>query len=1186
VSDRDKYSSGLDPGYRLSDRYTATSGEVFITGIQALARLPLEQLRVDRAAGLNTAAFVSGYPGSPLAGYDTAVSAAVRQAPDLPIVLRPALNEEYAASAVMGSQLAAAQPDSRYDGVIGLWYGKSPGVDRASDALRHAVYAGSHPHGGAVALVGDDPNAKSSTLPSSSAGSLFDMHIPMLYPGDPGEALELGRHAIALARCTGLWVGLKIVADVADGSATVHLDPERVQPVIPLHQGKRYVHVPDGKLLTPHTIELEREIVEVRYALAVEYASANRLNRITVDPSDAWIGIVSSGISYREVREALRRLGLVSDEDIASVGIRLLKLQMPLPFNPVTVRRFARGLRELMVIEEKQPNIESLVKDALYNEAEHPLVIGKHDEREQPLLPAHGGLAADDILPALRRRLEPTIGDRLVPARPEPVPQSVPLEVRRTPFYCSGCPHNRSTQAPEGSLVGAGIGCHTMAMLMDPHRVGDISALTCMGNEGTQWIGMADFVERDHLFQNLGDGTYFHSGQLAVQAAVAAGVSVTYKLLWNGAVAMTGGQEAQGRIQVPDVARVLLAQGVARVLVTTEDPARYFGAGLPREVEVWERSRLLEAQQLLAGIRGVTVLIHDQACAAELRRARKRKRAPMPTRRVAINARICEGCGDCGQISSCLSVQPLDTPFGRKTTIDQTTCNFDYSCLEGDCPSFVTIDEPPRWRRSLQSLFGAGAPADESSAQPEALEPSEDLPEPTQVSHCDEFALRLAGIGGTGIVTVSQVLGTAAAFDGFEVRGLDQIGLSQKAGPVVSDLRLRRERPAETNRLGVAQADLLLVFDALVAASPEVVSVARPGGTAVVGSTTSTPTGAMITQPGLTPPSISELKDRIAAASSPQRQHWADAAAITTGLFGDAVTANVFLVGMAVQSGCLPIRAASIERALALNGVAVEVNRAAFRWGRLQVARPAAVAEASARRQPGSRVERPSELPVGVAAQIEAITAGDAKLAERLRRFSADLVGYQGRRYASAYLDTVEWAAECEAAVAPGSRRLVDAVARGLHKLLAYKDEYEVARLMLDTEGMQPARRLAVRGSRIAWQLHPPLLRALGLKRKLAVGAGAAPLMRLLAAAKGLRGTPLDPFGHTRLRRIERALPGEYREALKRVLEALKPERLDEAVRIAELPLEIRGFENLKLARVNEYRQHLGEALERFGSER
>jgi indolepyruvate ferredoxin oxidoreductase len=1167
--------------YRLSDRYTHDHGTVFMTGIQALARLPLEQLRADRAVGLETAAFVSGYPGSPLGGYDKEVARAASIADELPITCRPALNEEYAATAVMGSQLAATQPDARYDGVVGIWYGKSPGVDRAGDALRHAVYAGSDSRGGAVALVGDDPSAKSSTLPSSSAGSLFDMHIPMLYPGDPAEALALGRHAIALSRCTGLWTSLKIVADVADGSATVHLDPHRVQPVIPLHDGRPYVHVPDGKLLTPHTIELEREIYEIRYALAVEYASANRLNRATVDPTNAWIGIASSGITYREVREALRRLGLHRDEDVEAAGIRLLKMQMPLPFNPETVRHFARGLEELLVVEEKQPNIESLVKDALYHHTAHPRVVGKFDPEGVQLLPGHGALSADDILPALRRRLEARLGDRLAPPAPGPVAPS-PVEVRRTPFYCSGCPHNRSTRVPDGALVGAGIGCHTMAMLMDPRRVGDIAGLTCMGNEGVQWVGMADFVERRHFVQNLGDGTYFHSGQLAVQAAIAANATLTFKILWNGAVAMTGGQEAQGRTSIASVARTLLNQGVVRVLVTSDDVQRTQREPLPPGVEVWDRTRLPEAHQALARQPGVTVLIHDQACAAEARRARKRREAPTPELRVAINPRICEGCGDCGRKSGCLSVQPIDTPLGRKTAIDNHTCNLDYSCLEGDCPAFMTVAPLPRWQRRFRETWrrmrGAGdASLPPAEPAPEIRQPPIAFPDPELAVSPDACALRLAGIGGTGVVTVSQVLGTAASFDGYEVRGLDQIGLSQKAGPVVSDLRLRRDRPAETNRLGTRQADLILALDSLVAASATGLLVSDPERTAVVGSTTRTPTGAMITEPGLALPSIDALCDQIARATREGHRHWADAGAITTALFGDAVTANFFLVGMAVQAGCIPIRPESVERALELNGVAVASNRAAFRWGRAQIVDPDAVAAIV--RPSASETPLRTPLPPSLERQIDAIGCGDPDRVAALRRFAADLVAHQDIRCAASYLDFVSEVAEREASAVPGSCSLSGTVARQLHKLLAYKDEYEIARLMLLPEGLAPARELVRPGDRIAWRLLPPVLRALGFERKIAIGSWAAPVLRLLAAARRLRGTPLDPFGRSGIRRIERRLPGEYRDAIREVLTHLKPERLDDAVAIARLPNEIRGYEDIKRARVTRFRRSLAEQL-------
>jgi len=1175
-----------DPDYALSDRYTAERGRVFLTGIQALARLPIEQLRVDRRAGHASAAFVSGYPGSPLAGYDRAVASAARLARDLPIVCRPALNEEYAASAVMGSQLASTQPDALHPGVLGIWYGKSPGLDRAADALRHAVFAGSSPGGGAIALVGDDPTAKSSTLPSSSAGLCADLHMPVLYPGDPAEALDLGRHAIALSRASGLWAALKIVADVADGTSTVDLDPERVSPRMPLLDGQRYAKLPRGRLLGPLTLELEREIVTERLPLAIRYALENKLNRAVIDPRDAWIGIVASGITYRELREAFERLGLRSDAEIAACGIRVLKMQMPMPFDPEPVRHFARGLEQVFVIEEKTPNLELLIKDAMYSLPDRPAVVGQRDERGAELIPGYGGIDADTIVRALRRRLAPRVGERLAPELPSGKRAAAPLPVQRTPFYCSGCPHNRSTEVPEGSLVGAGIGCHTMIMLMDPKRVGEIAGVTCMGNEGTQWIGMADFVERSHFIQNLGDGTFFHSGQLAIQAAVAAKVDITYKLLHNGTIAMTGGQDPQGQIGVPAIARSLLAHGVARVLITADHPERYAGVALPEGVEVWERTRLLEAQRLLAAIPGVTLLIHDQMCAAEARRARKRGKLPTPDTRVVIHHRICEGCGDCGEVSSCLSVQPHETPFGRKTAIDQTTCNFDYSCLEGDCPSFLTVSARPPGR--LARLFGRGADAPAAARHERALAgPVEALPEPSLAVPRDEIGLRITGVGGTGVVTVSQVIGTAALFDGYEVRGLDQVGLSQKAGPVVSDLRLSQVGPAETNRLGSEQADLLLVFDTLVGASEKGLLTASPERTIVVGSTSTTPTGAMITHPNIQLPPVEELTARIAAATRGAHQHWADSESITSALFGDSQTANFFVIGMALQAGGLPLRAASIERALELNGVAVAANTAAFRWGRCQIANPAAVAAAVAAarptRLPLRAARAPAPLDAALAQRIAAIAAADPSLGARLELFCRELCAFADARCAARYLDTLERVAVAEAEAKPGSTRLAHAVAANLFKLTAYKDEYEVARLMLDPDGLRPAQELAAdtRG-RIAWRLHPPLLRALGLEHKIAVPLAAAPAVRLLARLKFLRGTPFDPFGWPEIRRIERALPGEYRAALEQLLAALRADNLDEAVRIAGLPDSVRGYEGIKLPRAKRYREALREAVAAF----
>ncbi|HIK86139.1 MAG TPA: indolepyruvate ferredoxin oxidoreductase family protein [Myxococcales bacterium] len=1181
--------------YALDDRYLADEGRVFLTGIQALARLPLEQLRVDRRNGLNTAALISGYPGSPLGGYDRAVAAAARLAPQLPIRCRPAMNEEYGVSAIMGSQLAAMQPDCLYDGIVGLWYGKAPGVDRAADAIRHAVYAGASMKGGAVAIVGDDPAAKSSTIPSSSAGVLADMHLPLLYPGDPAEALDLGRHAIALSRLTGLWSALKIVADVADATATVDLHPNRITPIMPRIGGRIYEHYPNGNLLTPRTIDVEQEIYETRYQLARDYATENQLNLVTVDPSDAWIGIIASGITYREVREAFGRLGLSSEAEIEACGIRLLKMGMPMPFNPETVRDFAKGLEEVLVIEEKRPGVESLVKDALYGSANSPRIVGKFDETGAVLVRGHGSLDADLVMEALRRRLGSRLRDKLQPERHNDR-ESVPaLSVLRTPYFCSGCPHNRSIEVPSGSLVGAGIGCHTMALFMDEARVGNIGGLGCMGNEGVQWIGMSDFLSREHFIQNIGDGTFFHSGQLAVQASVAAGVNVTYKLLYNGTVAMTGGQDPQAQLGIPELASNLLRQGVAEVLVTTNDVLGIDRQGLPPEVEVWGRDRLVEAQKRLAMVRGTTVLIHVQPCAAEERRARTRDQVAAPPHRVIINSRICEGCGDCGRVSNCLSVQPVETPFGRKTEIDQTTCNLDYSCLEGDCPSFMTITlRPP----ALGSV-----PSSPPSAATVPM-PTIDLPMPERIVPEDEFAMRITGIGGTGVVTVAQIVGTAAMLDDYHVRGLDQIGLSQKAGPVVSDLRFSRTKPTSTNRLGAGQADLLLAFDQLVAASEKGLHTADPERTTVVGSTTPTPTGDMIGHLDIELPCIADLCKRIAGETRGRDQFWAEASATMTDLFGNSTTSNIFVVGMAVQAGCLPVTPECVEEAIRLNGVAVDSNVAAFRWGRAQIVDPEMVS--SARGSDGGRgpvtaglaISLESSLLEGQVAatkwvvdqkwadQIAALDCEEAATLE-LTRYASELVAWGGASAVTMWLEVLQDVRKTERVAGLQDQRLVRAVGPSLFKLIAYKDEYEVARLMTDAETLALAHHVAEGRGRIAWKLHPPLLKAFGLQRKISFGLWAAPFFRLLARGRVLRGTPLDPFGRAKLRKLERELPGEYISALRRVLERLgsdtNPENVGAAMRLAKLPDQIRGYEDLKIERIDQYRVALARAL-RAGS--
>ena len=1150
--------------YRLTDRYTRDEGRVFLSGVQALARLPLEQMRADRAHGLNTAAFASGYPGSPLAGFDKEAEAAMKVAGGLPYVHTPGLNEELAATAVMGSQLAAEQPDSRYDGITGYWYGKTPGLDRASDSVRHGVFAGVHRHGGVVAFVGDDAAAKSSTLPSSADGALIGLHMPILTPGDVQDALDLGRHGVALSRSSGLWSALKIAAPVADGTGTVDLGLDRVQPIVPQmeYDGRPFVPHADGGLLTPHTLDLERELYEVRLELARMYGAENRLNVVAVDSPNAWIGLVACGHTFHELRQALALVGLVSDEQVADAGIRLLQLRMPYPVDHALLRRFAVGLAEIMVVEDKHPTLEPMMMEALYSSPHRPLITGKRDENGRALLPTHGSLDADAIVAPLRSRLAQRVSDdRLAPLRGSSAKQLIPLSVTRTPYFCSGCPHNISTEVPEGALVGVGIGCHTMVAMMEPERVGNVVGITCMGNEGAQWIGMAPFVETPHLIQNLGDGTYAHSGQLGVRAAVAAGVNITFKILVNGVVAMTGGQDPQGGADVPTMVKILLLQGVKQVLITTDDVDKYNSIALPPGADVWDRTRMVEAQQLLASVPGTTVLLHDQGCAAENRRLRKRKLAPTPEFRVVINERVCEGCGDCGQTSNCLSVQPVDTEFGRKTRIDQSSCNLDFSCINGDCPSFATVT--PATHR-LGRLFGRRSGRGTTKRKPAALPKS--IPPPTFTvpsvdEDGDDLVIRMPGIGGTGVVTVAQIIGTAAMLEGFHVRGLDQTGLSQKAGPVVSDLVLSRDEQQGSNKAASGGVDVMLAFDLLGASAEAQLKGASRDRTIVIGSASATPTGKMVLHPNVEYPGRAEMERRLDANSRAELNHYAPATELAAGLFGDSATANVLLAGVALQAGVLPISVVNIERAIELNGVAVERNIAALRWGRQWVVDPESVISAAG---------------LGASATEGTDVHIDAPEANPIDRFAADLIGYQSAAYSGRYLTTIE-----EIRTAGARPEVVDAVVRNLYKLMAYKDEYEVARLLLAPEAKAAAVAVGGKGAKVTWQLHPPMLRALGMKNKLQLGRWATPLLVGLRAGRRLRGTPLDVAGWTSLRRTEHRLADEYTTTMKEALAANAAGDLsdDIVLAIAELPDMIRGYESIKEANITAYRARLAELL-------
>jgi indolepyruvate ferredoxin oxidoreductase len=1173
-------SPGSDPaGFDLDAKYRVTDGGILLTGVQALARVVFDQVRADRRRGLRTAGFVSGYPGSPLGGFDQTLARTGALLAEHDVHLVPGVNEDLAATAVWGSQQDNLAPLKDRDGVIGMWYGKAPGADRCGDVFRHANLHGVGTNGGVICAVGDDPQSKSSTLPSASEVALYDAGMPVLVPGTPQEVLDLGRHAYELSRYCGCWTGLKIVTSVADGFGSAEVGPDRITPVRPelAFDGAPWVYAQRPAFFLPHTLELETELYERRHAAARAYAAANPINAVEVDPAGAWLTIISAGRTYREVRQALADLGLAGDQEVRDAGIRLVRLGMIYPLEPGVVRAAARGAEEVLVVEEKRPFVERFVREHLYDLAERPRVTGKRDERDAPLIPPDGELNADRLRPLLERRLRPRLGGRLsVQETNERGGRAqltiTPVAPARTAAFCSGCPHNRSTVPGAGSPVGGGVGCHAMVMWLDRGAV----SYNQMGGEGAQWVGRAPFTDVPHFVQNVGDGTFFHSGSLAVRAAVSAGVTMTFKILYNGVVAMTGGQDPAGQLAVPRLCQAMAAEGAARIIVVSEDPSRYRrGAGLPRGARVWGRDRLAEAERVLAGVPGVTVLVYDQACANELRRLRKRGKAPERPRRVVINEAVCEGCGDCGAKSSCLSVHPVDTELGRKTQIDQSSCNTDYSCLDGDCPSFVTVKAPParaRDRRTPQ------LPAD-------VPDPQRSVSPPTGSG----YGIVATGIGGTGVVMLNQVLATAAFLDGLRVTGLDQTGLSQKAGPVVSHLRLWPADgpvPEASSAVGEEAADLLLALDLLVAAEPRHLARAAPGRTVTVASTSLVPTAGMV-RGAEGPPDLGALLGALRERSRPGPGGLieVDTVGLATTLFGDGVCANLIALGAAYQAGAVPLQTSSIARAIELNGVAVERNQAAFLAGRLAVHDPGRLP--APRRAGELRRDAAPDRLLAAARGLAAERGLDGPAAGLPVRRAAELIAYQNASYAARYLDLVGAAWRSEAAVAGEPGALTEAVASGFFHLLAYKDEYEVARLHLLPEFDRALADAVAGGRGVRYMLHPPVLRAAGMGRKLALPAPAArPAFRVLRAMRPLRGTALDPFGHTRVRRTERRLAAGYEAEMSAVLGRLSAANLGTAAELARLPLAIRGYEQIKLAAVARYEADLARLGAQLGTSR
>jgi indolepyruvate ferredoxin oxidoreductase len=1142
--------------FTLDAKYRQEEGQILLSGVQALVRLPLDQHRADKRRGLNTATLISGYRGSPLGGLDLTLERNPVLLREHNVVFLSGVNEDLGATAVYGSQLANLFPQPKYDGVLGMWYGKGPGVDRTGDIFKHANFAGVGRHGGVLALGGDDPLSKSSTIPSHSEVAFYDALFPVLYPGNTQEILDLGRLGFEMSRYSGLWVGFKVVTNVADEIATADVAPDRIVTADPgfVYEGRRWQARQTPMLMPPWGLEAEREIHYGRLEAAKMFAAANRLNRITIPTPDAWLGIAAPGKTYYDLREALAELGL-DNAALRQYGIRLLKIEMLFPMEPGTIREFARGLEEMLVVEEKRAFCELFIRDILYNQAERPRMVGKSDENGRPLVPADSELDADRIAQIVAARLERRIHLESITARVallEALRQRpAPLTLSRQPYFCSGCPHNRSTVLPEGSMAGAGIGCHGMALLMDRRTMG----LTHMGGEGAQWVGIAPFTETKHLFQNLGDGTFFHSGSLAIRQAVASSANMTYKILYNSAVAMTGGQDAAGAMPVPELTRSIAAEGVKRIIVMTDEPDKYPKSTVwAPGVEVWHRDRLDEAQRVLRDIPGITALVYDQRCAAEKRRLRKRGKLPDPAMRVVINEAVCEGCGDCGVKSNCLSVHPVETEFGRKTQIHQSSCNKDYSCLKGDCPSFLTV-VPRVARKKERRVFIV----------------DQTLPAPP-FNGPEDANIFMMGIGGTGVVTVNQILGTAALLDGKHVRGLDQTGLSQKGGPVVSHLKISQRASEAANKIAAGSADCYLGFDILVATSPQNLDHARPDRTIAVVSTSQVPTGAMVTSTAVEFPEANGLVTSIDRVTRKDENVYLDALRLAETLFDDHMAANMIVLGAAWQAGAIPVSADAIEDAVKLNGVSVQMNTHAFRAGRLLVADPAWV-QTVARQRLGAVAATP-ELSAEARPLVDRVQA-TGELRRLLEIRVPELIAYQSAGYAREYVGVVRRIREAEAAAVPGETRLSEAVARYLFKLMAYKDEYEVARLHLKTDIARALEAEFPGGVTLHYNLHPPIFRAFGLTRKIKLGSWFDRFFRTLVAMKTLRGTWLDPFGFAAVRRVERQLPGEYRALVDKALVGLSPESYERAVKLASLPDVIRGYEDIKLRNVQRFRDEV-----------
>lgn len=1150
----------------LEDKYTLESGRIFITGIQALARLPMLQRDRDLANDLNTACFISGYRGSPIGGLDKELWKAKEHLKRHEIHFQPGVNEDLAATAVWGSQQTNLFPGAKYDGVFSMWYGKGPGVDRSGDVLRHGNMAGVMPNGGVLVLAGDDHAAKSSTVAYQTEYAFMDFMMPVLAPANVQEIIDYGLLGWAMSRYSGCWIAFKAIGEILDASASITIDPARLRFTTPtdfeMPQGGLHIRWPDTAL------EQEHRLMKHKLYAALAFARANNVNRVVMDSPKPKLGIVTTGKSYLDVRQALTDLGI--DERLAAeAGIRVYKIGMPWPLEREGVREFAKGLDEILVIEEKRALIENQLKEQLYNWREdvRPRVVGKFDEKGRWILPSNGELTPARIARVIAERLEQfftsdKIRQRLewMEAKERSLEQPV-SPVKRLPYFCAGCPHNTSTNVPEGSRAVAGIGCHYMVTWMDRST----STFTQMGGEGVPWIGQIPFTSEKHIFANLGDGTYFHSGILAIRAAVAAKANITYKILYNDAVAMTGGQPVDGTVTPAQITQQLRAEGVKQITVVSDEPDKYpVGYDWAPGTTVRHRDDLDAIQRELRETEGVTILVYDQTCAAEKRRRRKRGKMHDPDKRVFVNELVCEGCGDCGVQSNCVAVQPVETEYGRKRMIDQSACNKDYSCLKGFCPSFVTVEGAKVRKKTPEGVGKDTGAGDGFDA----------LPDPVLPDTTEPYGMVITGIGGTGVVTIGALLGMAGHVEGKGVSVLDQIGLAQKNGAVVTHVQIA-DRPSAiyASRIAAGNARLVLGCDMLTAGSFDVLAKTRGDFTRAVINEHETMTADFTGKPDLAFPR-KEVKHALEDAVGADAAEFVDATRVATALMGDSIATNLFMVGYAWQKGLIPLSLESIDKAIELNGVAVKANKTALLWGRRYAVDPGKVEKlVESTDDPGT---------VSKLAHRKLSETFD----EMVQRRVDFLTGYQDEAYAARYRALVDKAVQAEKSRAPGRTGFAEAVARSAFKLMAYKDEYEVARLYTDGR-FQAALSDQFEGENIKITFHmaPPLLAKKdenGRLKKTTFGPWMMRAFRTLAKLKSLRGGPLDVFGYTSERKLQRRLIAEFEQLVEELCKGLNHENHGLAVEVAELPQKMRGFGHILEKNVEEQKAREADLLAAF----